>query len=170
MRSAEDRPLSRICQYLSINPLLVSFPRINLVISSCKADYASILQSTIDEPFRPVCWSNPNVLVDEWEKWISGLVQKFVPRGTKRCANLPPWVNPGTTHFIKKRATKREFLPEGNGNLLQLVAQVDIALQLDRSDYENQLSNTRSQNLFRHFKNSGFNQFFSTMYHGVKGL
>ena len=80
---------------------------------------------------RPVCWSNPNTLVDEWEKWICGLVQKFVPRRTKHRGNLPPWVTPGKSHLIKKLETKRKFWPEGNGKLLQLVAQVDNALQLN---------------------------------------
>ena len=158
-----------LCQYLSINPLLVSFPRrINLSIALpfAKRIMHQYLQCMIYEPFRPVCWSNPNALIDEWEKWIFGLVQKFVPRRTKHHANLPPWVTPGTSHLIKKLATKRKFLPEGNGKLLQLVAQVDYALQLDRSDYEEQLSNRRSQNLFRHLRNLRSNQFPSTMYYG----
>ena len=159
---------SAVSVSVSLNkPIIGVFPEKNEpCYSFCKADYPSILQSMIYEPFRPVCWSNPNALVDEWEKWICGLVRNFVPRRTNHRANLPPWVTPGTSHLIKKLATKRKFLPEGNGKLLQLVAQVDNALQFDRSNYEEQLSYRRSQNLFRHFRNLGSNQFPSTMYYG----
>ena len=141
---------SAVCVSVSLNkPITGVFPENKPCYSFCKADYASIRQSMISQPFRPECWSNPNALVDEWENWIRRVVQKFVPRRTKHRANLPPWVTPGTCHLIKKLATKRKFLPEGNGKLLQLVAQVDNALQLDRSDYEDQLSNRRSQNLLQ---------------------
>ena len=159
---------SAVAVSLSLDkPITGVFPEKNkLCYSFCKADYASILQSMADEPFRPVCWSNPNVLVEEWEKWISGLVQKFVPRRTKHRSSLPPWVTPGTSHLIKKLATKRKLLPEGNQKLLQLIAHVDNALQLDRSDYEERLSNRRSQNLFRHFRSLKSSQFPSTMYYG----
>ena len=108
-----------VSESVSLNkPITGVFPEKNKpCYGFCKADYASRRQSMISEPFRPVCWSNPNALVDEWENWISGLVQKFVPRRTKHRANLPPWVTPGTSHLIKKLATKRKFLPEGNGKL-----------------------------------------------------
>ena len=68
--------------------------------------------------------------------------------------------------MIKKLATKRKVLTKGNGKLLQLVAQVHNALQLDRSDYEEKLSNRRTHNLFRHFRNLRSNHFPLTMYYG----
>ena len=106
--------------------------------SLCKANYASILRSMIDEPFRPVCWSHPNILLDEGKNEYVCWCKNMCP-DEQNHDNLPPWVTPCISHSIKKLATKLKFLPEGSGKLLQLDAQVDNALQLDRSDYEEHL-------------------------------
>ena len=66
----------------------------------------------------------------------------------------------------QEACNETKILARREWKLLQLVAQVDNALQFDRSNYEEQLSYRRSQNFFRHFRNLRSNQFPSTMYYG----
>ena len=107
--STNQKPCSDhipICTYLStfIHPH-VSTGDVKFAFK--KASWEHLNEQITKSPFDPYCYSNVNVLVQEWYKWINKILEANIPKITRHRASLPPWIPPSKSHLIKKLENKR---------------------------------------------------------------
>ena len=76
--------------------------------SFCRGDYCLLRDLMTETPFTRNCYSNIDVMVDEWYSWLLDLIQKSVPIRTKHQQSLPPWISPSTSNLMKKRNCSKE--------------------------------------------------------------
>ena len=75
--------------------------------SFCKANYSVINEFITSHPFQPICWSNANILVEQWSEWTREIIAKHVPIRTRHRAALAPWVLSSTSNLLKRLETVR---------------------------------------------------------------
>ena len=76
--------------------------------SFCRGDYSLLRNLMTETPFTPNCYSNIDVMVDEWYSWLLDPLQKSVPIRTKHRQSLPSWISPSTSNLLKKRNCNKE--------------------------------------------------------------
>ena len=81
--------------------------------SFCRGDYSLLRNLMTETPFTPNCYSNIDVMIDEWFSWLIDLLQKSVPIRTKHRQSLPPWISPSTSNLMKRKETAKEKLNRG---------------------------------------------------------
>ena len=69
--------------------------------SFCKADYDELDRSIATDPFKGICWSNPDVLLSQWQNWLDEKLKATVPARTKHRKSLPPWVSQEGSRLLK---------------------------------------------------------------------
>ena len=77
-------------------------------LSFCNGEYKLLNDLIIDNPFDTYCWSNPNVIVQHWYKWLLDLLSSTIPKRTKHRTSLLPWISQSTSHMIKCLNTARK--------------------------------------------------------------
>ena len=121
--------------------------------SFCKADCSVINEFITSHPFQPICWSNANILVEQWTEWTRDFIAKHVPITTRHRAALPPWVLSSTSNLLRRLETVRRRYEDSQPKSQKLTEQVERLLLEDRQEYESKLSESRNtQNLFKHFR------------------
>ena len=70
--------------------------------SFCKADYDELDRSIASDPFNGICWSNPDVLLSQWQNWLDEKLKATVPARTKHRRSLPPWVSQEGSRLLKR--------------------------------------------------------------------
>ena len=73
-----------------------------------RANWEHLNEQIMKSLFDPYCYSNVNVLVQKWYKWINKILEANIPKVTRHRASLPPWVTPSASHLIKKLETKKK--------------------------------------------------------------
>ena len=121
------------------------------------ADYASLSALISEFPFVGKCWSNPNVLLEEWHVWLRALMLRCIPFKTSHRVTLPPWVSPESSHLMKKLKALKKGAVKPSATIFQKIqyseAVLSNALETDKADYESKLAEGRStKHLFKYFK------------------
>ena len=110
------------------------------------------------DPFKGICWSNPNVLTNQWYDWIREKIDLAVPKRTKHRASLAPWITPSTSNLLKKLGTAKNKYPALHKRVQNLTEICDQAVSDDLIAYEEKLSTTRSTDqmfkFYRSFKST----------------
>ena len=131
---------------------LRKFPH-NQAYSFCRADFESIRNLIEQAPFDTFCWSNVDVIVDNWYIWLEKIIKACVPRRTKHRSSLSPWISQETSHALKCLRTKRKRYHETHPTVQQLLQKVVRMAEEDKNKYESQLADSRSSTaLFKYFK------------------
>ena len=86
----------------------------DIVYSFCNADFDRFKEHIEINPFNSYCWSNVDILVDQWYKWLEKIIKQTVPQRTKHRCMLPPWISKETSHLIKCLQTKRRRYKESH--------------------------------------------------------
>ena len=69
-------------------------------------------------------------MVSAWYEWLFDNLQDFIPRTTKLRRMLAPWVQPKTSHLIKRAKTPQSKQPE-HRNAMKKLEQVQTELAID---------------------------------------
>ena len=88
-------------------------PRRNLdfsIFSLSKVNWNCLNSAIMLEPFQPFCFSNVEVLIESWYKWLYDIFERNVPRKTKHRRSLPPWASPSASHLIRSCKAMRRNL------------------------------------------------------------
>ena len=78
--------------------------RTNLPISSlsyCRANYEEMNKLIAEKPFNGICWSNVEVLIEQWYDWLKDILARTVPKRRAHCSSLSPWVKPATSNLLR---------------------------------------------------------------------
>ena len=122
-------------------------------LSYCKGDYDSLNEIIRNEKFFSFCWSNVDVVVDQWYQWVNEKIKAYIPRRTAHRSRLSPWIKPRTSNIIKKLENALAKTPKNwrRCNYLQ-----NLCLEMceqDQIEYESNLADTRSTDaLFRFYR------------------
>ena len=88
-------------------------------------------------------------MLDEWYKWISSKLIKYVPVRTKFRSTLSPWISSSTSHKIKQLNTAKKH----HKNVFHLEGIVKDMISHDFSSYQEKVFSSRDTHLlFKHFK------------------
>ena len=99
--------------------------------SFAHADYASLSALISEFPFVGKCWSNPNVLLEEWHVWLRALMLRCIPFKTSHRNTLPPWVSPESSHLMKKLKTlKKKGAVKPSATIFQKIQYSEAVLSL----------------------------------------
>ena len=83
---------------------------------------------------------------------------KFIPRRTQHRQNLPPWITPETSNSMKRLSTLRKQKGSQCASVIAMNEKVQTALENNRSEYKQRLSNSRNTKAlfkyYRKFRNS----------------
>ena len=103
--------------------------------------------------FSPYCWSNVTKRVELWYEWIHNFLPKFIPRRTQHRQNLPPWITPETLNSIKRLSILRKQKGSQCASVIAMNEKVQTAVENNRSEYEQNLSNSRdTKALFKYYR------------------
>ena len=119
--------------------------------SFCRGDYSFLRNLMTQTPFTPNCYSNIDVMVDEWYSWLLYLLQKSVPIRTKHRQSLPPWISPSTSNIMKRKETAIKKLNRGvrpsSDSILKvqkLSQELEEAVTHDKREYGISLCDSRN--------------------------
>ena len=131
---------------------------VDQIYSFCRADFNCFSDLIGKDPFKGICWSNPNVLTNQWYDWIREKIDLAVPKRTKHRASLAPWITPSTSNLLKKLGTAKNKYPALHKRVQNLTEICDQAVSDDLIAYEEKLSTTRSTDqmfkFYRSFKST----------------
>ena len=68
----------------------------NASFSYCNADFDKLNALIVSKPFSGICWSNVNVLIEQWYNWIRLFIFQTVPRRERHRSQLSLWVTQAT--------------------------------------------------------------------------
>ena len=121
--------------------------------SYCNGDYEKMQEMIQTNSFNGICWSNVNVLLGEWYKWVDNIMSQCIPKRTMHRASLPPWVSRETSNMLKRLSTARYRYNDTHPKVLLLASQCNRLLEAEKSHYEAILSAGRSSSrLFKYFR------------------
>ena len=84
-----------------------------------KTDWDDFNKQIVSQSFTPYCYSNIDVLLLQWYKWLENIIDEKIPRVTKHRAEIPPWIRSSTSHQMKIVATmKRKYAKANSLSLL----------------------------------------------------
>ena len=152
---SDHYPISIAISVSEKEPLLTPMLR----FSFAHADYASLSALISEFPLVGKCWTNPNVLLEEWHVWLRApLMLRCIPFKTSHRVTLPPWVSPKSSHLMKKlKNLKTKGAVKPSGTIFQKIQNSETvlsnALETDKADYESKLVEGRStKHLFKYLK------------------
>ena len=70
--------------------------------SFCKADRDKLDRSIAIDPSKGICWSNPNVLLSQWQNWLDEKLKTTVPARNKHQKSFPAWVSRESSRLLKR--------------------------------------------------------------------
>ena len=125
----------------------------NASFSYCNADSENFYSLIVTKPFSRICWSNANVVIEQWHIWIRLFVFQTVPRRKRHRFQLSPWVTQTSSNLIKKPFTVKRNQP-GNYEKIKLMQRsCERSIEQYRANFESRLANTRSKSkLFKYFR------------------
>ena len=121
-------------------------------------DYKSMIEEMEGTPFTPVCFTNIDNMYAEYIDYLDWLSDLHVPTRTSHRQTLPPWIQPSTSHELKKLETQKRLLSTRptsyrKSYVCQLENMVTELCEQDRIDYQNKLLGSRSTHrIFKHLK------------------
>ena len=96
-----------------------------MVYSFCKARFDEMNKQITELPFHGFCWSNINVLLEQWYDWIRPIMFENVPKRTMHRSQLSPWIKPPTSNANKRLETTRR----NNANNIKKIALLEALLK-----------------------------------------
>ena len=78
-----------------------------IVYSFFKAKFDEMNKQITELPFHGFCWSNINVLLEQWYDWIRPIIFENVLKRTMHRSQLSPWIKPPTSNAITRLETVR---------------------------------------------------------------
>ena len=122
-------------------------------LSFCNVNYKLLKDLIFDNPFDTYCWSNPNVIVEHWYKWLLDLLSSTIPKRTKHRTSFSPWISQSTSHMIKCLNTARKKHNESHTKVVLLKSKTDQLIEIDKVSYEESMAAKRSTGkLFKYFR------------------
>ena len=119
--------------------------------SFCKADYDEIDRSIPTDPFKGICWSNPDVLLSQWQNWLDEKQKATLPARTKHRKPLPPWVSQEGSRLLKRVQSLQRT--GKNDKTEKSIEAFDRQLKTDQQQYETLLADSRDGNkLFKYYR------------------
>ena len=121
-------------------------------------DYKSMIEEMEGTPFTPVCFTNIDNMYAEYIDYLDWLSDLHVPTRTSHRQTLPRWIQPSTSHELKKLETQKRLLSTRptsyrKSYVCQLENMVTELCEQDRIDYQNNLLGSRSTHrIFKHLK------------------
>ena len=119
-------------------------------LSFCRGDYY-LRNIKTETPFTLNCYSNIDVMVDEWYSWLLGLLQKGVPIRSQHRQSLPTWISLSTSNLMKREETAVKKLNRGvcpSSDLVlkvqKLLQELERAVTNDKREYEISLPDSRN--------------------------
>ena len=142
-----------VCNMSSHTPIVFTFTALeeeiymrktpgNEVYSFCNADFDKIRDMLERTPFDSYCWSNVDVVLDNWYNWLEEILEDCVPRRTKHRSCL--LISRETSHTLKRLKTKQKRYHETHPSVQDLLLKSNAMAQEDKTRYESQLAATRS--------------------------
>ena len=104
-----------------------------------KADWNEINEYVREHHFNPYCYSNVDLLVDQWYNWIYGIIVKHIPRTTQYRKHLAPWVSPTSSNLMKKVETLRRQSKTNTLKIQQLQTELTLSLSADQCNHETEI-------------------------------
>ena len=106
-----------------------------------KANWNEIGLYIVQNPFKPFCFSNVDVVVDLWYDWLHKILEEHISKKTKHRMSLPPWVSNKTSNAIKRRNTMRKWMnkkpsPNNYLKLATLESRVSEFLNENQKEFE----------------------------------
>ena len=125
-----------------------------IVYSFCKAKFDEMNKQITELLFHGFCWSNINVLLEQWYDWIRPIIFENVPKRTMHRSQLSPWIKPPTSNAIKCLETARR---NNASNIKKIAMQEGIAeamIEEDKAEFESNLATSPfTEKLFKYYRN-----------------
>ena len=103
--------------------------------------------------FNAICWSNIEVLLEQWYAWLKGILPRTVLKRTAHRNRLHPWVKPATSSIIKKLETAKLSKKPKTYKIKKLQTLCEKMLEEDKYDYEANLAASRNNgSLFEYYR------------------
>ena len=125
-------PITAKFEIRKVNNVFRSYHNESKMFSYCKADFKALNADIIDNPFQGFCWSNPDVLLSDWFKWLNIKIERHVPTRTRHRARLAPWITQSTSNIIMKLNTAKKKYPALHNRVLTLQKECDFAVEQDQ--------------------------------------
>ena len=162
-------PITAKFEIRKVNNVFRSYHNESKMFSYCKADFKALNADIIDKPFQGFCWSNPDVLLSDWYKWLNIKIERHVPTRTRHRARLAPWITQSTSNIIKKLNTAKKKYPALHNRVLSLQKECDFAVEQDQINFESELSDSRSTDkLFKFYRTFKSSRIPSKLIYGSK--
>ena len=118
--------------------------------SFCNADYDELDRSIATDPFKGISWSNPNVILSQWQNWLDEKLKATAPARTKHRKSLPPWVSQEGSRLLKRVQSLQRT---GNRDKTEAIEACDRQLKTDQQQNETLLAVSRDGNkLFKYYR------------------
>ena len=125
-----------------------------IVYSFCKARFDEMNKQITELPFHGFCWSNINVLLEQWYDWIRPIIFENVPKRTMHRSQISPWIKPPTSNAIKRLETARRNNANNIKKIAMLEGIAETMIEEDKADFESNLAASRStEKLFKYYRN-----------------
>ena len=95
--------------------------------SFCNADFDRFKELIEINPFNSYCWSNVDILVDQWYDWLAKIIKQTVPQRKKHQCMLPPWISKENSHLIKCLPTQQRKYKESHLSVQSALLNVKIS-------------------------------------------
>ena len=125
-----------------------------------KADWKQIKNFVKQNPFKPYCLSNVDLMLDLWYEWLYKILIDHIPIKTKHRMHLAPWVTSKISHLIKNLETKQSELSSSPSTLKERkidCLQTELSLHLEDDHYQYETS------LFREWKFSNLQKYIKLL-------
>ena len=151
-------PITAKFEIRKVNNVFRSYHNESKMFSYCKADFKALNADIIDNPFQGFCWSNPDVLLSDWYKWLNIKIERHVPTRTRHRGRLAPRITQSTSNIIMKLNTAKKKYPALHNRVSSLQKECDFAVEQDQINFESELYDSRSTDklfkFYRTFKSS----------------
>ena len=156
----DDKPLSNHYPYsMTFEAYYDPTPHAKLnCYSYSKADFPSVNDYILSNPFTPYCYSNVDVLTEQWYTWLDEIHKQTIPKRTKHRSSLPAWIKPETSCVIRKVKSMeskqlRNFSYARSCKILNLLTTIKEMTSIDQLDYEeNVFRSRRFDKIYRYIK------------------
>ena len=156
----DDKPLSNHYPYsMTFEAYYDPTPHAKLnCYSYSKADFPFVNDYILSNPFTPYCYSNVDVLTEQWYTWLDEIHKQTIPKRTKHRSSLPAWIKPETScvkRKVKSIESKqlRNFSYARSCKILNLLTTIKEMTSIDQLDYEeNVFRSRRFDKIYRYIK------------------
>ena len=127
-------------------------------LSFCKCDFEKLKNLIIENPFKPYCYSDINVMVELWYEWFLALIKECTPIRSQHRRSMPPWITSETSNRLNRLKTlRKKYSMRPTEHLsLKISKENSLCKEMEDTDlamYESKLFSTRNtQGIFKYFK------------------